>query len=123
MRYQVGSIDDFPVGGRRIVEVESRTIGIFNVDGRLHAVRNVCPHHGAPLCRGTLSGTMLPSDPGEYHFGMQDQVLRCPWHGWEFDLTTGRCLFGVDKTRVAATYDIEVDEDGQVFIDMKRRRL
>lgn len=115
MEHRVGHIDEVPDREALIVEVGGRSIGVFKVDDRLYAVRNVCPHKQAPLCRGTVGGTMLPSKPGELDFGLEDKVLKCPWHGWEFDLATGACLFGVSGRRVK-TYPVEVRED-QVYVE------
>ena len=61
--------------------------------------------------------TMVPSNAGEYHFDLPDRVLHCPWHGWEFDITTGKALFGTDKARLI-TYPVSV-EQGQVCIEAK----
>ena len=52
----VAEAGEIPPGGRKIVEVEGRSIGIFNVGGEYLAVRNRCPHQGGPLCLGTLVG-------------------------------------------------------------------
>ena len=79
-----------PAGQPPIVEIDGRSIGVFNVGGDLYAIRNPCPHRGAPLCEGTIGGTMLPSDPHTYVYGLEDRLLRCPWHGWEIELATGR---------------------------------
>ena len=110
----VGRISEIPPGGRKIVEVGGRSIGVFNVGGRLFALRNSCPHQGAPLCLGSLHGTAATTRPGEYRWIREGEILRCPWHGWEFDVTTGRSIFNPHKTRVRA-YDVTVasvdDED------------
>ena len=87
---------EIPPGGRKIVEIEGRSIGIFNVNGRFVAVLNVCPHELAPGCRGRVGGTTLPSPPGEMRWGRVGEILACPWHGWEFDLLTGRALADPD---------------------------
>ena len=58
--------------------------------GQIHAYRNACPHAGAPVCRGRVSGTSMPSKVHEYIYGLDGCILRCPWHGWEFDLRSGR---------------------------------
>src|SRR5947207_3268589 len=55
--YVVGTVDEIPVGGRKIVEVAGRSIGIFNVAGEYVALRNRCPHQGGPLCLGVLTGS------------------------------------------------------------------
>lgn len=91
---------DLPVGQRKIIEVEGKSIGIFNVNGSFHAIRNNCPHQHAPLCLGPVGGTTLPGKPGEYNYGREGEIIRCPWHGWEFDLTTGRSVFNPHRCRV-----------------------
>ena len=99
-------------GERKIVDVEGKSIGVFNIHGTLVAVLNVCPHELAPVCRGQLRGTSLPSQPGEYLWGRDGEILACPWHGWEFDLTTGQCLTDKRKLR---RYEV-TEEDGKVFV-------
>lgn len=88
----VARVDEIPPGERKIVTVEDRSLGIFNVNGTFVAVLNVCPHELAPVCLGRVGGTTLPSAAGEYCWGREGEILACPWHGWEFDLLTGRAL-------------------------------
>ena len=104
----VCSVAELPPGARRIVRTGGRSIGIFNVDGLLYAIRNTCPHQGAPLCLGSVKGMALPSMPGEYHWAREGEILRCPWHGWEFDLLTGRSICDPQGIRVKA-YDVTVE--------------
>jgi nitrite reductase/ring-hydroxylating ferredoxin subunit len=100
-RHPVARSDEIPPGGRKIVSVGRIEIGLFNVGGEIRAYRNACPHAGAPVCLGRVSGTSLPSQVYEYAYGREGRVLRCPWHGWEFDLLTGEHL--VDpQTRLKA---------------------
>jgi nitrite reductase/ring-hydroxylating ferredoxin subunit len=94
-RWAVATIEEIPPGGRKIVDVAGRSIGVFNVHGTFIAVLNVCPHALAPVCLGRLGGTTLPSPPGEFCWGREGEILACPWHGWEFDLLTGRALAGL----------------------------
>jgi nitrite reductase/ring-hydroxylating ferredoxin subunit len=114
-RYVVANTDEFPVGARKILKVGAREIGVFHTSAGLFAVRNSCPHQAAPLCLGTVTGTTLPSIPGEYVWGMEGQVLRCPWHGWEFDLQTGLGLYDPYKHERVATYEVKV-ENGEVVL-------
>ncbi len=107
-RYVVCAADELAPGTRRIVTVGSRSIGVFNVGGRYYALRNVCPHQGAPLCQGTLTGTTLPGPPGTFRYGKEGRILRCPWHGWEFDVTDGRSIFNPRAVRVRA-YPVGVE--------------
>ena len=70
------SIGDLQPGESRVVTVDGAEIALFNVEGKLYAVSNRCPHRNAPLSRGHLEGT----------------AIRCPLHGYLFDLATGSCL-------------------------------
>ena len=87
-------------GGRKIVEVAGRSIGVFNIGGEFFALRNQCPHAGGPLCEGVLSGLLRSDVPGEYDYVRRGEILRCPWHQWEFDVRTGQSWFDPVKTRV-----------------------
>lgn len=91
----VGSIDEFPPGHSRVLELGATSIGIYNIAGAVHAVLNRCPHRGAPICNGVQAGTMLPSPPGEVRYGANGKILRCPWHGWEFDIESGSSVVGI----------------------------
>lgn len=115
-RHVVCAVADLPPGGVRIAEVAGRSIGVFNVEGDLYALRNVCPHHGAPLCAGRVTGTMRSPAPEQYRYddGVPDRVLRCPWHGYEFRLEDGRSLTAPDRLR-ARTYEVAA-EDGEVVV-------
>ncbi|MDF2718786.1 MAG: 2Fe-2S ferredoxin [Paenibacillus sp.] len=100
-------------GKRIIVEVEGRSIGVYRVGGELYALHNRCPHEGAPLCKGPICGTTLPSGVYEYEYGRSGELVRCPWHGWEFEIKTGKSVFS-DKVRTRS-YKVQVD-DGKVGI-------
>lgn len=104
-------------GEHQVVNVDGVEVGVFNVGGHLVAYRNHCPHQGAPVCQGRVTGTTMPCAPGEYTYGLRGRVLVCPWHGWEFDLHTGRALFG-GRTRLARV-PVTVD-DGKVMLHLKR---
>lgn len=112
--YPVARVDEIPDGGRTIVEVAGRSIGIFNIGGAFYAIRNRCPHQGGPLCAGVLSGFVESSAPGEYRYARRGEMLRCPWHGWEFDVTTGQSWFDPARVRVRS-YDIEVVRGDQLL--------
>src|SRR3712207_962542 len=95
-------------GARKLVEVDGKSIGLFNVRGTVVAVLNVCPHQLAPVCLGPVRGTTLVSAPGEFCWGRDGEILACPWHGWEFDLLTGQALS--DKRRLRM-YPVTVEDD------------
>lgn len=108
VRYIVATVDEIPPGQRKIVEVAGRSIGVFNVNGEFFALRNRCPHQGGPLCTGRLSGFVHSKVPGEYAYSRQSEILRCPWHGWEFDIRTGQSWFDPRRVRVRR-YEISLE--------------
>lgn len=109
----LGPLDEFPENALRLVQVGTREIGVYrSSSGEVFAIANFCPHRGAPLCEGAVGGTLVPSEPGELVFGMDGDVVRCPWHGYEFSLQTGECLFIGQRMR-ARTYPVHI-EDGRV---------
>jgi nitrite reductase/ring-hydroxylating ferredoxin subunit len=113
-RYVVGTVDDIPPGERKIAEIGGRTVGVFNVGGEYFAVLNRCPHQGGSLCSGRQTGLVTSSRPGEYTVTRSGEIIRCPWHGWEFDLRTGQSWFDPAAVRVRR-YDVSV-EPGAVMM-------
>lgn len=109
-KHVVGRASEIPPGERRIVESAGRSIGVFNVLGTFYALRNRCPHQAAPLCLGAVKGMTLPCKPGQYVWARDGEILRCPWHGWEFDITTGRSVFNPHRVHVR-TYEVTVEPD------------
>ncbi len=108
-RYVVATVDEIPPGGRKVVEVAGRSIGVFNVGGEFFALRNRCPHQGGPLCLGRLGGFVTATTPGEYEYSREGEILQCPWHGWEFDIRSGEFL--VNPRIRARTYPVTVEND------------
>jgi nitrite reductase (NADH) small subunit len=113
--YIVGSVADFPPGSHRVVQAGRMAIGVFNVDGQLHALPNVCPHQFGPLCEGTVNGTTAcTAETGwEFAWVRDGEIVTCPWHGIEFDIATGRSLSSA-RLKVR-TYPVRV-EDGQIKV-------
>jgi 3-phenylpropionate/trans-cinnamate dioxygenase ferredoxin subunit len=112
-RHIVATVDDIPPGQRKLVNVKGRDIGIFNVGGEYFAVGNRCPHEGASLCKGRIVGLVESSEPGTYRFSRRGELLRCPWHGWEFDLRTGKSWCEPDRTKVRS-FDLKVESGGEL---------
>ena len=110
-RHIVATVDDIPPGQRKLVTVKGREIGIFNVDGEYLAIGNRCPHEGASLCQGRIVGLVESSEPGSYRFSRRGELLRCPWHGWEFDLRTGKSWCEPDRTKVRS-FELKVEAGG-----------
>lgn len=96
---------ELPAGSRRLVTVERREICIFNVDGDLFAIRNVCPHQQGPLNHGKLSAQTTATRVGEYHDVLPGRILHCPWHKYGFNIEDGSCVSQPDLYRIA-TYRV-----------------
>jgi nitrite reductase (NADH) small subunit len=109
--YIVAEAASIPVGTHRVVKVEKREIGIFNIDGTLYALPNLCPHQIGPLCRGKVSGTLIANagtgwKPEWVHDG---EIITCPWHGLEYHVPTGQCI-AFPEIRLR-TYEVWRDEN------------
>ncbi len=87
-------------GERRVFSVNGREIAVFNIEGEYFAIYNRCPHEGAALCKGILVGLVESDEPGQYRFSRRGELLRCPWHAWEFDIRTGKSWFDPARTKV-----------------------
>lgn len=123
-KHAVATVDEIPQGGRKIVELDGRSVGIFNVAGEFYAIRNTCPHQGGPLCAGVITGFVVSAEPGRYQYLRRGEVVRCPWHGWEFDIKTG--LSWIDPTRIRVKrYPVTVQEvkSGPPVAAINRREL
>lgn len=112
----VARLDDLPDRRAMIVQIGSLEIGLFRSGDTIRAWRNRCPHMGAPVCRGVVTGTMLTTDVYQYRYGRDGQILQCPWHGWEFDIDTGRHLAPGSSARLRG-YPTEV-VDGAVILEL-----
>ena len=119
-RVEVGLVEEIPPGARKIVvPFRGRAgIGVFNVNGNYHALRNLCPHKSGPLCTGRVSGRVVADAPPTVADANLDlvsdgEIIRCPWHLWEFEIATGRCL--VDPKARVKTYPVVVEE-GRVVV-------
>ncbi len=88
--YVVAPVSEIPPGSRKLVTLRGREIGVFNVGGEFFALINRCPHQGAALCQGEIVSRLEAPMPGEYRLTRQGEMLRCPWHCWEFDIRTGQ---------------------------------
>lgn len=112
-RFVVGAVADIPPGSRQIVTVKGREIGVFNLDGAFFALLNYCPHRAGPLCRGRLRPLVVPTGVYGLDYEREGEILKCPWHQWEFDVRTGEALY--DPSLRVRTYRVE-QEDGQVVL-------
>ena len=95
--------EELPPGTKKIVQIGKKSIGVFNINGEYFAILNFCPHQHAPLCLGPVTGYAPPSDTvGEYTWSRDGEIIRCPWHGWEFDIKTGKSIFNPHRVKTAS---------------------
>ena len=117
MSTDIGAADEFAERQVRIVEVAQRQIVIVRWQGDFYAISNVCSHQGGPLCRGVLSARLYAVEPGNLALDPSTPVLACPWHGWEFDLRTGRAI--LDSAVRVRTFPVRVVA-GRVLLELNR---
>lgn len=129
-RQVVARVSEVAPGSCKIVTARGREIGLFNIAGKFFALSNRCPHKGAELCRGMIVGLAQSGMPGEYRLSRPGEFIRCPWHGWEFDIRTGQSWCDPKSVRarhfhvsvepglellkgpyVAETFNVSVEED------------
>jgi nitrite reductase/ring-hydroxylating ferredoxin subunit len=92
-------IADVPVGAIQEIQVAGKALALANVAGKFFAINNTCLHRGGPLGQGSL----------------QDKIVTCPWHGWEYDVTTGKLL--QNPSMAVPCYPTEVRGE-DVFVDI-----
>jgi nitrite reductase (NADH) small subunit len=97
---KVAQASQVAVGTGKVVTAAGKRIALFNIGGRFYAIDNACTHVGGPLGEGRVEGT----------------VVTCPWHGSEFDVTSGAVVKGPAR-RPVATYPTRVEGD-DVFVDV-----
>jgi len=89
-KHVVAAVDEIPPGARKRVTVAGRALVVINLDGEFFALGDRCPHRGGPLSHGQLTGLLEASEPGQYRYSRRGEIIRCPWHSWEFDIRTGK---------------------------------
>jgi len=114
-KHVVAAVSEIPPGSRKLVTVRGRSIAVFNLDGEFFGLFNRCPHQGGPMCEGILTGLIESDEPGHYRYSRKGEIIRCPWHGWEFDIKTGKSFCSVIKARARA-FPVHV-EPGQTIVE------
>jgi nitrite reductase (NADH) small subunit len=112
--HRIGRLADFPAHKVVPVEVAGRTIGVLRADDKVFAFSNRCPHQGAPMSLARAAGTMLPSEPDEYDFGLDGLIVKCPWHAYEFNVETGESVCKIMRARLPV-YRTDI-RDNEVFL-------
>jgi nitrite reductase (NADH) small subunit len=114
----IGSIDDFVEGRMTIVKVNDQEIGLVMWNGVPYALRNTCPHQAGPVCAGVITRKLIAGVlVGQIEVLRDAPVLVCPWHGWEFELRTGRLVS--DSSLGIKTYPVQV-VGGRIVVDIGR---
>jgi len=108
----VGRVADFPEGSHRVVSVDGRSVGVFNIGGRFYGLLNRCAHQGGPLCAAKRTTGTLVGDGRRLEWAYEGEIIACPWHGLEYHVPTGRCL-AFPHIRVR-TYEVTVVGDDVV---------
>ena len=118
MNYHICNIDDVPRGEKRAYTVKNIPIVLIRSNtGEFYAIYAICPHQRGNLAYGALGGLTEASEPGEpFRYVREGEILRCPWHGFSYDVTTGTCLTAPDTLRVK-TYPVKV-HDGEVYMEL-----
>lgn len=132
MTLTLGDASDIPRNGRKFYTIDGTNVAVLDVNGRLYAIRNSCPHMGGPIGEGKVFRTPSPNQHTVSRFAdfapgsgsrkpptvateNATPTIGCPLHGWEFDLADGTPSFPAN--RGLKTYPVRV-EDGLVKIDL-----
>jgi nitrite reductase/ring-hydroxylating ferredoxin subunit len=97
---RIAAESDLPPGECNEFVAGDRIVALFNVGGTFHALDGICPHQGGPLGKGSLAGN----------------IVTCPWHGFQFDVTTGQ--HQTSKTLIHPILPVKV-ENGQLWVDVE----
>jgi nitrite reductase (NADH) small subunit len=115
----VATVDELREGTHKVVTVAGKEMGIFNVRGSFFAVPNACVHQNGPLCLGAISGTLRADKDTAWRpeWVQEGEIIVCPWHSLEFNVTTGQCVAHPNKK--LHTYQLRV-VDGQILFPVER---
>lgn len=101
---KVCALSELPSGQAKYVQVNGKEVGIFNANGKLFAINNICIHAGGRLNEGYID--------------CEKAQVVCPWHAWNFDLATGKCISHPRQDIFADIYTVKIQND-EVFVEVK----
>ena len=113
-RHVIAPASELPAGTRKRVLVDGRPVLVLNIKGELFALSDTCPHKGASLSNGILTGHVTSGGPGDYVYARDGEILRCPWHQWEFDVRTGRSWCDPKRMRLMQL-DVKIEPGATVI--------
>jgi len=111
--HHVGDATDLDVGDHLLVEVNDIEIAVYCTKDGYFALANYCVHQGGPLCEGPVTGSLTNDGDGSLCYDDENQVVRCPWHNWEFDVETGEHLSRPQYNQ--PTYEVR-ERDGELYV-------
>ncbi len=110
-KHVAAPVADVPPGERLRIMIAGVPVAIFNLGGEFYGLLDRCPHMGGNLSEGVTIGLVEAAKPGCYDYSREGEIVRCPWHGWEFDIRTGKSRFDPERWKARS---VEVDvEDAQ----------
>jgi len=114
-RHKIADETELASDGARVIrEVEGIEIAVFRIRGEYYALTNYCPHQAGPLAEGELKGRMIPGEDGwEWNYDSEEKLIMCPWHGWQFDVTTG---LNVQNDDISVPFFEVESENGEIFV-------
>jgi nitrite reductase/ring-hydroxylating ferredoxin subunit len=107
---RAAQVSEVAPGRPKIIEVNGRQIGVLQDGDKYFAVLNFCPHKGAPICQGQVSGAVTATAPGCQDYDHARRVLRCPWHRWEFDLHSGEAVAPIPQRLKLFPLEVRAEE-------------
>ena len=96
---RAAKVSEIPAGSIRQVQVAGKIVAVANVGGVFYAINGTCLHRGGPLGEGQLEG----------------KVVTCPWHGWQFDVTTGKAVMNPNAGVGCLRTEVQGDD---VFVEV-----
>jgi nitrite reductase (NADH) small subunit len=112
-KHHVGPVSDLDVGENLLVEINGVELAIYHTKNGFFAMSNYCVHQGGPMCEGPVTGTVSQDSSGELTYDSDQEVVKCPWHGWEFDIESGEHLSRPQYNQ--PTYEVE-QRDGELYV-------
>ena len=117
-KFVVSRADEIEDGGRLVVEVNGREVGIFNVKGTFYAILNRCPHLGGPLVKGMMVNEITSTGQGNIEVNRDHNLIACPWHNWEFDIKTGQSYWNPANLKARPfAVDVQTGADVAAQVD------
>ncbi len=95
--FKLCNVSEILPGTGKAFQIDEKEIGVFNVNGKFYAMNNLCIHAGAPLSDGEINE--------------ENCQVSCMWHGWTFDLATGKCTNHARQDVFATCYEVYVSDD------------